>query len=115
MLKSFKYAINGIRDAFKSEPNLRFHFIAAIAVISLAIYMKFSFIEVSILALTIGLVVTLELINTVIEKIVDLVHPQISDNARAIKDISAASVFISAMTAIVVAAYLFLPKIILYL
>jgi diacylglycerol kinase len=112
MQKSFKYAINGIHDALKSEPNLRFHFLASIIAIFLAIYLKFTKVELSILVLTIFFVIVSELINTIVEKLVNLNSLEISEEARIIKDISAGVVLFSAIASIIVALFLFLPKLV---
>lgn len=109
-LSSFKYALNGIRDAFKSEPNLRFHFLAAVIVLSVAKYFEFDTEEFTILILTILSVISLELVNTIVEKIVDLHSKEITEEARIIKDISAGMVFVSAIGAVVIGVLLFLPK-----
>lgn len=112
MLKSFKYALNGISDALKSEPNLRFHFLASIVAIILAYYLKFSGTEFAVLTLTIFLVIALEFINTAIEKLSDIVHPEKSEKIRIIKDISAGVVLLGALASLFVGLFLFLPKII---
>ncbi len=111
-LTSFGYAVQGIKDAFKSEPNLRFHFLASFIVISFASYLKFNIIEFSILILTIIFIIALELINTVIEKLVDMYSKEISESARVIKDISAGIVLIGAFGSIIIGVLLFLPKLI---
>ena len=110
MLKSFKYAINGINDALKSEYNLRFHFLASVVALILAVYLKFNTTEFAVLVLTIFLVLVLEFINTVIEKLSDMVHPEQSEKIRVIKDISAGVVLLGAVASLVIATLLFLPK-----
>ncbi len=109
-LKSFKNANQGIKDALKSEPNLRFHFLAALITVSLSFYLKFTSIELMILITTIFSVIILELVNTVIEKLVDLNSLEISENARAIKDISAGAVLLSSIAAFLIGLILFIPK-----
>jgi len=110
MLKSFQYAAQGIKDALRTEPNLRFHFLASILVICAGIYLKLNLIEISILVLTIFFVVALELINTIVEKVVDMHSKEISEEARVIKDISAGAVFLGAFASVVIATLIFLPK-----
>ncbi len=110
MFKSFSYAFKGISDALKSETNLRIHFIISIVVSLLAIYFKFSTVEYAILFLTIFLVIILEFVNTTIEKLSDIVHPDKSEEVRIVKDISAGAVLLSAIASIIVGAFLFLPK-----
>jgi diacylglycerol kinase len=111
MLKSFGYAGNGIREAFKTEPNFRIHTIAAVISIILAFYFQFSLIKFAILILTITLVIILELVNTAIEKVVDKISPTYSRLAKVAKDVSAAAVLISAFAAILVGLLLFGPYI----
>ena len=110
MLNSFKYAFNGIGDALKSEHNLKFHFFASLVAILLAIYLKFSLIEFAVLILTIFLVLVLEFINTAIEKLSDIVHPEQSEKIRVIKDISAGVVLLGAIASVAIGCLLFLPK-----
>lgn len=110
MLNSFKNAFNGIKDALISEPNLRFHFFASIVAILLAIFLKFDLEEFSILILTIFFVVILEFINTAIEKLSDIVHPEKSEKIRVIKDISAGVVLLGAIASLLIGCFLFLPK-----
>lgn len=110
MLKSFQFALNGVKDALKSEPNLRFHFLASVVAIILAIYLKFSTTEFAILVLTIFLIIILELVNTIVEKLVDLHSKEISEPARIIKDISAGVVLLGAVASLVIGGLLFFPK-----
>lgn len=110
-MKSFIYAFQGIKEGLKSEPNLKIHFIFAGVAVLLAKFLQFSNLEWTMLILTIFLVITLEFINTVVEKLVDIVSPEISEKARVAKDISAAVVLFGAMASIVIGLFLFLPKI----
>ena len=111
ILKSFKFALEGIKEAFKTEKNMRVHFIIATIVLILAFVLKFSWVELAILTLTIGLVLDLELVNTSLEEIVNIVSPQIQEKAKVAKDVAAAAVLISAIVAILVACFLYLAKI----
>ncbi len=108
--QSFKYAINGIKDAFKSEPNLSVHLLFALIAIIFAYFLDFSNTEFMILIITIFTVIILELINTIVEKLVDMHSLKITEEARQIKDISAAVVLLSAISSIIIAGFLFLPK-----
>lgn len=83
----------------------------ALAII-LGFILKLSSIEWAILTITIGLVLILEFINTSLEQIVDLVSPEIKEKAKVAKDVAAAGVLVSAVTAVLVGIFLFLPKII---
>ncbi len=90
---------------------MRIH-LAAIVVVTIAgAFLGLSAIEWSIIALTIGLVVVAEMMNTAIEVLVDLVSPDYHKKAGKIKDIAAGAVLLSAIIATVVAVYIFGNKI----
>lgn len=108
---SFKYAIEGIIYAFKYEQNITIHFIATILVILFSIILKISLLEWIIIILMIGLVIATELINTSIEAIVDLSTNEITSLAKIAKDTAAAAVLVFAITSIIIAGIIFIPKI----
>lgn len=108
-LSSFKNACSGIRYA-GCERNFRFHLMAAFAAIVTAFTLKFSRTEWLLLLLLIVLVLTMEIINTAIEKICDWVHPQHSIKIKIIKDMSAAAVLLVALLALIFFVVLFIPK-----
>ena len=108
---SFSYAFSGIRLALKNEPNIRVHFVVAVLVAVVAYFLKFSRLEWIVLAFTVAFVLILELINTTLEEIVDMVSPGVRQRARVAKDVSAAAVLISALLSVVIGGFLFLPKI----
>ena len=109
---SFKYAAQGIKSAFKTEQNLKIHFIITAIAIILGIILKISFTEWAICFLLFGFVITAELLNTAIEVTVDLAMPEINEKAKLAKDIAAGAVLISAVTSIFVGLTIFLPKLI---
>jgi len=110
--KSFKYAFSGVKTAYKNEPNLRIHTFFAVFAISLAAALGVSVTEWLLLTFTIFYVITLELLNTVLEAMVNLVSPEISPYAKVAKDVSAACVLLAAFMSLVVGVVIFLPKII---
>lgn len=109
--KSFLFAFEGIKTALKKEPNLRIHLIIAAVAIFAAMILGFNLLEWVILIITIGFVLTLELVNTALESIVNLVSPEIKEEAKVAKDVSAAAVFIAAAVSVLIGLFLFLPKI----
>ncbi len=111
-VKSFEFALAGIKEAFKKEPNLRIHIVIAALVLVLALILKFSPIELLILVLTVFFVIILELLNTSLESIVNLVSPEIKAEAKIAKDVSASTVLFGSIMAVVVGAVLFGSKII---
>jgi diacylglycerol kinase len=112
VVRSFGYAFDGIKEAIKNEPNFRIHTIIALFALLLGLILKLSYPEWIILAFTIAFVLILELINTSLEAIVDIVSPQIAPKAKVAKDVIAAAVLISALLAVVIGILIFLPKII---
>ncbi len=91
--------------------NFRIQVIIGLVAVITAIVLKISFQEWVDLVLIVAMVLILELINTSIEAIVDIVSPEIRDSAKLAKDVSAASVLVASVAAIFIAAFLFLPKI----
>lgn len=110
-IASFKVAFDGIKTAAKREPNFRTHLIVALATLTTAYILSFTSSEWLLLTFTITLVILLELINTALESIVDLVSPEVSSKARVAKDVSAAAVLLSAILAVIVGVVLFVPKV----
>lgn len=110
-LKSFGYALNGLREALVNEPNFRVHCIIATVVLIFAVALGLTLTQMAILVLTIGFVLLLELVNTSLEKVTDIISPQIKKEAKIAKDVAAASVLVSAIIAVIVGIILFLPQI----
>lgn len=107
---SFGYAYEGIRYAFKYEQNITVHFIAMVLAIIFGFVFEISIIEWLIIFLIIGLVVATELINTSIEATIDLITDQTHPLAKVAKDTAAGAVLIFGITALIVAALIFIPK-----
>jgi len=107
---SFRDAMAGIFHCLMNERNMRTHFVAGILVFIASIYFKLPGVEIAIICITVGLVITAELINTAIENTVDLVTDEIKPLAKIAKDVSAGAVLLSAFTAVLVGAALFIPK-----
>ena len=109
---SFKYAIQGIKSALKTEQNLKIHFVVTVLAIILGVVLKINFTEWAICFLLFGFVITAELLNTAIEVTVDLAMPERNEKAKLAKDIAAGAVLVSAIVSILVGIVIFLPKII---
>lgn len=110
-LESFYYAWNGIKILIKEEHNARIHLFATFLAISLGIYFSLSSVEWICLVLTIGLVISLEAVNSAIENIADFISPEWHEQIKKIKDLSAGAVLIAAIAAFFVGLILFLPKV----
>ncbi len=110
LLDGFNYAIAGIIYAIRTQRNMRIHFIAALLVLGLSIYLRISARELLIIFFTITLVIMAELFNTAIEAVVDLVTQEFHPLARIAKNVAAGAVLITALNALVVAYIIIYPR-----
>ncbi|MBU1148272.1 MAG: diacylglycerol kinase [Candidatus Omnitrophica bacterium] len=110
LVESFNSAIEGFIFVFKSQRNMRLHFVIGITAIILGIFLNFTYIELIILCLTIAFVLFAEMFNTAIEHTIDLVKEEFHPLARIVKDICAGAVLLSALAAVVVGYMLFVSK-----
>lgn len=108
-LRSFGYAWKGIQSCIGKEQNLSFHLIASVIVIAAGFIFKISLIEWVAIILCIGMVLATELINTAIERLVDLISPDRNPIAGQIKDIAAGAVLVCAIAAAIVGLIIFIP------
>ena len=108
-LLSFTYAWKGIRNCVGKEQNLNFHLIAAIVVTLAGFFFNITCIEWIIVIACIGIVISAELFNSAIEKLVDLVSPQEHPVAGQVKDIAAGAVLVCALAAAIIGLIIFLP------
>lgn len=109
--KSFGYAFRGIYYAFLENQNLKIHFFAAFLVILASVFFHVSHFEMGILGVMILLVISSEMINTVMEKIADIVKKEYSREVEIAKDVSAGMVLLIAIGSIIVGILIFLPYI----
>ena len=112
---SFKYAAEGISQAYKKEQNLKIHTFIAILVIVFGFFLKISYTEWLICLLLIGLVLMAEFFNTAIEYTVDLASPKIHPLAKSSKDVAAAGVLVISLISAITGLVIFLPKLIDFL
>jgi diacylglycerol kinase len=106
-LKSVRCSFNGLGHALKTERNFKIQVVCAIGILLLGIEAKLSKTEWCILFLTVGFVLCMELVNTCIEKTMDIVHPAHSEKVKVIKDIAAGVVTLASLVAIAVGVLLF--------
>ena len=107
--KSFRYAISGIFKALILCRNLKIHYLVGLVAMISGFYFGINRLEWAILLLTITLVVTLEMINTAIEKVVDLLTQKYHILALIAKDVAAGAVLIASIVAFIVGALIFGP------
>lgn len=107
---SFKYAWEGIVEGFLHGRNMKFHGIAAIAVIIAGFFTGLSAFEWLIIAILISGMMALELMNTAVEHVVDLVTKEYHPLAKKAKDTAAGAVLLFAIASAVAGCLIFLPK-----
>ena len=114
LIKSFTYAWAGIKACFKSESNFRIHVVAAIVTIAVSMLLHISATEWIAVCFCIAFVIVMEMMNTAIEKLCDVVHAEKHPVIKKVKDIAAGAVLVSAVFSLITAAIIFLPKIFFY-
>ena len=113
-LRSFRYAWNGLKIAWKEEHNFRVHLMAACLAIVCGFLLTVSHYEWLAIIFSIGFVFVCELLNTALENLADFVCPERHPRIKRVKDIAAAAVMLSSITALLIGAIIFIPKIISY-
>jgi diacylglycerol kinase (ATP) len=102
--------MDGIASFFQREHNAWLHFIATIAVFTLAAWVGVDKNELLALVFAIGFVWVAEIFNTCIERVMDFISDQRHAEIKFIKDLAAGAVLIAALTALAVGAVVFIPK-----
>ena len=99
LIKSFQFAVRGLAYALRTQRNARIHLAIGIVAGITAAVLRLPFQEVALLALTIGLVFSAEMANTVVETIIDLVSPEYHELAGRAKDVAAGGVLVTSLAA----------------
>ena len=108
-IRSFSFAVSGILTAVKQERNMRFHLLGSIFVLFISFYFSISKTEWLFILFAIGGMLALELVNSAIERVVDLASPEYHPLAKQAKDIAAGAVFVFAILSIVVGVFIYMP------
>ncbi|MCM3637375.1 diacylglycerol kinase family protein [Sporosarcina luteola] len=108
--KSFYYAFKGIRHGFQTERNFRFHVLAIAVVTTAGVLTGLTATEWCIIFIMFGWVTALELINTAIERTIDLVTEEIHPLAGQAKDLASGAVLIFAFFSAIIGLIIFIPK-----
>lgn len=110
MIRSISYSFKGLRFAFKTQPNFRIECVSAILVLTSGFIFGLTAYEWVVISLCIGAVCAAELVNTAIEKLVDMVQPDFDAKAGLVKDLSSAMVLVVAIGSAACGLIIFLPK-----
>jgi diacylglycerol kinase (ATP) len=111
-LRSFRFAWDGIASFFQREHNAWLHFMATIAVFTTAMLVGVTQTELLALIFAIGFVWVAEMFNTCIERVMDFVSEQKHPEIKFIKDLAAGAVLTASVTALIIGAVVFIPKLI---
>lgn len=115
LIKSFAFAFSGIKTTFTSEANFKIHLLASIIVTVFGFAVNISNTEWCVIFLCIAFVLSMEMINTAIEKLCNVVHKDTHPVIKMVKDIAAGAVLVAAVSSLIIGAIIFLPKIIIYI
>ena len=109
LLKSFTYALKGLYKVFREEQNLRIQGTVAILVIALSFYFQIKPIEWCLILVCITMVLLMEILNSAVERVADVLRPRINNYVKEIKDIAAAAVMMAAIVSGIIGMIIFLP------
>lgn len=109
LYESFGYAFEGIWTGIKKERNMKIHCLAVIIVTLIGILLQIRPYEWCICLLLFAVVMSLELVNTAIEAVVDLVTEEKKPLAKIAKDTAAGAVLIAAIVSVIIGCIIFIP------
>ncbi|MDR1056069.1 MAG: diacylglycerol kinase family protein [Prevotellaceae bacterium] len=108
--KSAMYALSGLKVLFKEEHNSRIHIAITAIVVAAGFLLNITNVEWLVLCILIGMVFSLEIINSAIENLCDHIFPQWNETIKKIKDLAAAAVFVASVISVICGGIIFLPK-----
>jgi diacylglycerol kinase (ATP) len=107
-LGSFRHAVEGVVHTFRTQRNMRFHFVTVALVLLSGLLFRLERVEMLVLLFTSSLVLIAEMFNTAVEVVVDMITQSYHPAAKYAKDVAAGAVLIAAINAVVVGCVLFL-------
>lgn len=114
-IQSFKDAYEGVRYAFDHEQNFRLQIIIALFALGLAVFLPLKDSERLLVVVMVFVVLVVELLNTAIERFIDLLKPRLHYYAKTVKDIMAGAVFLTSFCALIVGLIIFLPYLVKFI
>ena len=113
-VRSFVYALKGIYFAVRNEKNFQIEIIIGGCAVVLALLLSLSGLEQGLIILSVALVLTLELANTALERVIDILKPRVHPYARIIKDMMAGAVLLASLAALAIGLAIFVPYMIVW-
>lgn len=111
MGEALSFAFQGMRDIFAREQNVRIQLLVGTLVVCAMLFLKVELGNIALAIFAILLIVTLEMMNTSIELVADIVHPEYSEAIKSAKDIAAAAVLLAGIGACIIGILIFIPVI----
>lgn len=109
LLRSFRHAFQGLGSLIKKEQNFRIHVFATLVVIFFSFYFSIQSWQWCLVVLMIASIFILEMLNTVFERLVDMLKPRVHLYVGEIKDIMSAMVLVASIAAVILALFIFVP------
>ncbi|KKP69639.1 hypothetical protein A2X44_03735 [candidate division CPR3 bacterium GWF2_35_18] len=109
---SFLHALDGIKAAYKSQPNLKIIFLATLIVMAFSFIFQISRLEWVVIIFICFVVMVAEMANTAMEATVDLITSEWREEAKFAKDVTAGGVLLAVLGSIIVGVVIFIPRII---
>ncbi|MSR85170.1 diacylglycerol kinase family protein [Candidatus Uhrbacteria bacterium] len=107
--RRLRYAARGLSLAFQSEQSFRLQSLAAVFVIVAALIFPLSILERLILLVVVMSVLVLELLNSCVERVADLMKPRLDEYVREVKDVMAGAVLLASLFSLLIALLIFGP------
>ncbi|MBU0707181.1 diacylglycerol kinase [Patescibacteria group bacterium] len=111
IFRSFGYAGRGLLYVIQRERTFQIHVIATVVVVLMTLLLPLKSWEVVLIVLMVALVLVLEIVNTAVEKIIDVLKPRIHFYVQIVKDLMAAAVLLASIAAIIIGLMIFWPYI----
>jgi len=109
-LRGFGFAAKGALILLKNEESIQVQVVIAVIMTIAGFYFEITAIEWMLQIFAIGLVISIEGLNTAIEEMANFVHPNFNKKIGVIKDVAAGAVFFAALTAVVIGCFIYFPK-----
>lgn len=115
LIRSFSDALKGILFAIRHEKNFQVEMLVGTLVIAVMILLPLSSLERALIIFSVALVLALELANTALERVMDMLKPRVHPYVRVIKDMMAGAVLLTSLAAIAIGVAIFSPYVLAFL
>lgn len=112
LLRSLRRAVGALGSALREEQNFRLHVVAALVVLLAAFVVRVNRVEFALLTVVTGQVLILELVNSAVERLVDMAQPRVHQYAAVVKNMMAGAVLLAALVAVGVGGAVLLPRLV---